>query len=370
MKNLKVLATIILIVATIVVSLPRPQPVEAAPAPAAGAYVVRSGDTLYSIAQRYGVTVAALQAANNLTDPNVIWVGQRLVIPSSQPEAAPAPAAAPATAPATTAAGAYVVQSGDTLYSIARRYGVTVAALQAANSLANPNRIWAGQHLVVPGRGSTAAAMAPATPTAPATISPPPPTNDFDRRTGMEPCTPGYTSMNPGCKCDEGHWHWIYRGLFGWWWYDRRDNSHCFGPAALVAAKAAQAAATPPVSVILSPSEIEEAHKFAAQQGGKLRVFSSIKELEEGAREWFQDHSGKFYGVVSIGGGVAVIYGVVSLANNTMAAAELGSGVQEVIASAAIMSGALDVVAVVGGAVGLFLVGAGLICITGLWCPF
>ncbi len=82
-------------------------------AEAAASYVVRSGDTLYAIARRHGVSVRAIVSANGIADPNKISVGQRLVIPSSA-SAAPAPAPAPRPAPApssaaTRANGKYVV---------------------------------------------------------------------------------------------------------------------------------------------------------------------------------------------------------------------------------------------------------------------
>ena len=124
---------------------PAPNP---APAPGSGTYVVQRGDTLASIAARYGVSVAALAQANGLGNLNFIWVGQRLVIPGA---AAPAPAPAPQPAPASSI---HVVQRGETLASIALRYGTTVAALAALNGLANPNFIWVGQRLKV-GQGST-----------------------------------------------------------------------------------------------------------------------------------------------------------------------------------------------------------------------
>ncbi len=111
------------------------------------AYTVQWGDTLYSIAARYGVSTAALMQANGLWNPDFIYVGQRLTIPGS---------AAPVPANATT----YAVQSGDTLFSIATRYGTTVAALMQANRLYN-YWIYPGQVLRV------SAAPAPVVPAPP-----------------------------------------------------------------------------------------------------------------------------------------------------------------------------------------------------------
>ncbi len=115
-------------------------------ADASAIHVVSWGDTLFSIANRYGTTVHAIMQANNLRNPDYIFVGQRLVIPgSTQPM------------PVTT----YAVQSGDTLFSIATRHGTTVAALMQANNLQN-YWIYVGQVLKIPGYGAPiASAPAP-----------------------------------------------------------------------------------------------------------------------------------------------------------------------------------------------------------------
>jgi len=117
-------------------------------------YAVQRGDTLGSIAIRFGVTVDELAQANGLADPNRIYVGQTLVIPGRE---------APVTAGTTTgtAGQKYVIQVGDTLGAIARRYGVSVDDLVAANGLANRDSIAAGQALVIPG-AAQAPTVAPA----------------------------------------------------------------------------------------------------------------------------------------------------------------------------------------------------------------
>jgi len=107
---------------------------------------IQPGDTLTSIAARYHTTVAALVAANRITDPNRSFVGATLQIPSP---AAPPPAVAATSAPTSTV----VVQAGDTLSSIAARHQTTVAALVAANHISDPNVVDAGVRLVLPSPG-------------------------------------------------------------------------------------------------------------------------------------------------------------------------------------------------------------------------
>ncbi|MEI2691401.1 MAG: LysM peptidoglycan-binding domain-containing protein [Anaerolineae bacterium] len=125
-------------------------------------YTVQRGDTLSGIAVNFGTTVPALMAANNLSNPNVIFVGQKLCIPGTPvptPFAAapavepvvvePAPAsAAAASAPAAPAGdNIYRVERGDTLSSIAASHGTTVAALMQLNNISDPNFIFAGQRI-------------------------------------------------------------------------------------------------------------------------------------------------------------------------------------------------------------------------------
>lgn len=129
-----------------------------ASAPTAGYYVVQPGDTLSLIALRVGVTTAELAQLNGLSWNAWVYTGQRLLLPGGTPAVTP-----PTPAPATGAV--YVVQPGDTLFSIARRNGTTVAALQAANGLLNPNQIYVGQSLKLTGTAPPAlpvAAPAPA----------------------------------------------------------------------------------------------------------------------------------------------------------------------------------------------------------------
>ncbi len=119
-------------------------------------HVVQRGETLWSIAARYGTTAQAVASANGLANANRIYAGQRLIIPGGGSGSAPG-------ASTTGGRSVYVVRAGDTLYSIAARHGTTAQALASANGLANANRIYAGQRLVIPGGGSgTASSPSPA----------------------------------------------------------------------------------------------------------------------------------------------------------------------------------------------------------------
>jgi cell wall-associated NlpC family hydrolase len=137
------------------------------PAGLGASYRVASGDTLGSIAARYGTTVAALAAVNHLTDPNLIFVGQVLHLGSGSTVGAPAPAQVSTTA-AAPGGSTYRVVAGDTLGSIAARYGTTVANLVAINHLSDPNLIFVGEAITVDGSGAPAPAPSPRPAAAPA----------------------------------------------------------------------------------------------------------------------------------------------------------------------------------------------------------
>ncbi len=113
---------------------PAPPP----PVPSEGVeYVVRWGDTVHIIARRYGVSVQDIVAANNLANPDLIRAGDVLIIPG---------ATAPSPQP-----GVHIVRRGETLRSIARLYGTTVDAIARANGIVNPDFIYVGQRLTIPG---------------------------------------------------------------------------------------------------------------------------------------------------------------------------------------------------------------------------
>jgi N-acetylmuramoyl-L-alanine amidase len=131
--------------------------------------VVQAGDTLTHLAKRHDVTIATLVKLNDLADPNRIYAGQRLRIAAQ-------PSATPPASPVTASPRTHAVKRGQNLTTIARAYGVTVAAIVSANDIANPSRIFAGQRLVIPGK-ATPAAAAPASPATPAAAAAPPRTH-------------------------------------------------------------------------------------------------------------------------------------------------------------------------------------------------
>ncbi len=115
-------------------------------------HTVHRGDSLYTIARRYGSSVSAIRQANNLRG-SLIRPGQTLLVPRFGGAAySPAPSAR------TTVGGAYVVKRRDTLWDIARSFSLTVDALCAANGLSRWDTIHPGQRLVVPGAAATAVA--------------------------------------------------------------------------------------------------------------------------------------------------------------------------------------------------------------------
>lgn len=120
-------------------------------------YVVQVGDGLTAIARKFGTTVPKLVELNRLMT-TVLQPGQMLKVPN--PAGVVANATSPAIAPASSGskATAYMVKKGDTLFKIATRAGISVAALQAANGLSGTN-IRAGQRMMIPGVAAVAAAI-------------------------------------------------------------------------------------------------------------------------------------------------------------------------------------------------------------------
>lgn len=130
------------------------------PAAAAGTtspsatHVVRTGDTLATIAGRSGVSVSALARTNGISNPNVVPAGVVLRLPGS-PAASPVPPPAPG-------GTSHIVRQGETLASIAGRTGTTADALARSNGIANPNVIVVGTTLRLPGAPPPSATASPA----------------------------------------------------------------------------------------------------------------------------------------------------------------------------------------------------------------
>jgi spore germination protein len=91
-------------------------------------YVVQQGDSLWAIASRYGVSLQDLASFNNITDPALIFVGQMLQMPYFS----------------------HTIQPGETLWGIARKYGVTVTRISEINNISNPSLIYPGYVIRIP----------------------------------------------------------------------------------------------------------------------------------------------------------------------------------------------------------------------------
>lgn len=116
-------------------------------------YKVNKGDTLYSISRKYQITVAELRAANNLSENDVLKAGQKLIIPEADISTAVALSGDKnnkSDSPVNTSNTTEIeVKKGDTLYSLSKKYGLTVADLLAINNLDSSSVIKVGQKLKV-----------------------------------------------------------------------------------------------------------------------------------------------------------------------------------------------------------------------------
>ena len=136
-------------------------------------YTVKSGDSLWKIAKANNVSVAALKQANNLSS-DALKVNQKLVIPAATTPAAAAPvttASAGTWQPGTQVDNGqttHIVDIGETLGSIAKKYNVPVAELVKANNISDVKRVTVSQKLVIP----SAAAPTPVTTATPAVAAP------------------------------------------------------------------------------------------------------------------------------------------------------------------------------------------------------
>ena len=123
-------------------------------------YTIKRGDTISAIASRYGVTTQSLLTLNGLTRNRVIYPGQVITLSGSSIAITPVsqvdptgdpPSTPPTSAPAPVIDNRYTIKSGDTVTSIAARFGVTVDAILATNGLTRTSIIYAGRTLVIPG---------------------------------------------------------------------------------------------------------------------------------------------------------------------------------------------------------------------------
>ncbi|HJN42321.1 MAG: LysM peptidoglycan-binding domain-containing M23 family metallopeptidase [Anaerolineales bacterium] len=112
-------------------------------------YIVQWGDTLALIARRFGSTHTALAALNGISNPNRILAGQSITLPGGEDCAQSGGAAA-----------THVVRRGETLWRIAAHYGSSVSAFAGTNRLSNPELIYVGQRLSIPGAVASAPAAA------------------------------------------------------------------------------------------------------------------------------------------------------------------------------------------------------------------
>ena len=120
-------------------------------------YTVKAGDTLSTIAAKYGTTYQKLATYNGIADPNKIKVGQVIKIPGT---------GSTSSGSSTSTSGGeqkYTVKAGDTLSTIAAKYGTTYQKLATYNGIADPNKIKVGQVIKIPGTGSTSSGSSAST---------------------------------------------------------------------------------------------------------------------------------------------------------------------------------------------------------------
>lgn len=95
-------------------------------------HIIQRGETLWNIAERYGISLSEIIAANSLPDPNRLLIGQSLLIPIAFRQ--------------------HIVRAGETLWQIAQKYGVAVGSIVQANHISDPSKINPGMILNIPPR--------------------------------------------------------------------------------------------------------------------------------------------------------------------------------------------------------------------------
>ena len=121
-------------------------------------HLVKKGETLYGIAKKYQITISELKAANNLSDKDVLKAGQKLVIPSADIENAATLSSTNSSASTSNSSSkteTYIVQKGDTLYGIAKKYDIKVSEIYSLNGMSQKDVLKVGQKLKVPVTGES-----------------------------------------------------------------------------------------------------------------------------------------------------------------------------------------------------------------------
>lgn len=115
-------------------------------------YIIQPGDTLFSISQRFGVSVQSIIDLNGIVNPSLIYWGTRIRIPADNADEGPGTGGPGTATPAPPDNGltTHIVQPGDNLYRLSLRYNTTMARLMDLNGIQNPNLIFLGDELIVP----------------------------------------------------------------------------------------------------------------------------------------------------------------------------------------------------------------------------
>lgn len=167
-------------------------------------YVVARGENLFRIALKHGTTVGRLMELNGLRDDSFVYAGQRLrilspelpatpkaadVVRSASP-ASPAPVGGTANPSSPAKSSVHIVAPGQNLYRISLQYDIPYTSIMAANGLASPDFVWAGQQLIIPAAAANAAeSREPALPATAVAAAPPPqpPSSSIERAAAPSP---------------------------------------------------------------------------------------------------------------------------------------------------------------------------------------